>query len=461
MQGYGMEPLPFDPECCLNESEVESKFVVQWLLPVLGYQPSNWNQEVVWGNVRLDFMIYSYTRRSLPIPASLLPSIVLEAKAPRRNLDQHVAQLKLYMRRLRARYGILTNGRQFRIYELAGDNHECSLIYQCRGRQVVDNIREISAIVGKDSIKSKSSLNVEVEVSPLGQNQQVESVMKTIAVFHNKGGVGKTTTVVNLAAALTRKSKKVLVVDLDSQANTTYATGLIKFQDKLNDDILPSYIYHILMVSGTKIKDVARQCVGFSAEPFDVIPCHIDFMKWEQDVKERAGVINRLRNKLKLVKQDYDFVLIDTPPSLNVYTRVALVAADYLIIPSDLKPFANQGLDNVKSLLSEVNEYRVTDLDSPPVEILGVLPSKVMTNPRFIQSTLPKMEATIKDSYGVPILDTRIFERRAISACLEKILEVGDLIIPDPKSIFDFDPKSPSAEEFEQLSKEVIEKVGG
>jgi cellulose biosynthesis protein BcsQ len=284
--------------------------------------------------------------------------------------------------------------------------------------------------------------------------------MKVIAVYHNKGGVGKTTTVINLAAALSKRGKKVLVIDLDSQANTTYALGLVKFQDELSDDIRDRYAYHVLAESKKfSIAEVVRTS-NFCKPPIDVIPSHIELMEREQELIQLAPSMTRLVKKLKDVESLYDLVLIDTPPSLNLYAKIALIAADYLLIPSDLKPFANEGLKNVQRFVNEINDFR-DSMGRNAIEILGVLASKVATHAKFVQHSLPKMEAIVEERYGFRLLNTRIYERRDVSLAVERTLEVGDLDIPDPQSVLDFKPDSPSAQEFEDLAKEVLGLIRG
>lgn len=278
--------------------------------------------------------------------------------------------------------------------------------------------------------------------------------MKTIAVYHNKGGVGKTTTVVNLAAALSKQGKKVLVIDLDSQANTTFAAGLVKFRDEQADDIKNCYVYHILQSKNCLISEVVRKS-NFTRSEFDIIPSHIELMIKERELIETEPAKFRLFHKLQQVQNNYDIVLIDTPPSLNLYARIALISAQYLIIPSDLKPFANEGLLNVRDFIDEIDETKES-LGQNPLKILGVLASKVSTSARFVQYTLPRMIDKVENNYGYKLLETKIFERRDISAAIEKTIEVGDLDIPNPQSILDYKPDSPAAEEFEALAKEVI-----
>ncbi|MBE9006997.1 AAA family ATPase [Fortiea sp. LEGE XX443] len=452
--------MPFNPELCRNESEVESKLIVQYLLPQLGYTPDTWHQEVAVGSIRLDFLAFAAQVLPFVVDANSPLSVVMEAKHPKQNLNNHFLRLRHYLTSLNVKYGLLTNGKEIRIYEKFGD--DVKLIFSCSGKEVEIKIDEIKYLIGRDTYKDEQLLD-ETEISVVPDNHTVEikeqSSMKIIAVYHNKGGVGKTTTVVNLAAAIRKKGKRVLVIDLDSQANTTFATGLVKFDDEEFDDIKDSNIFHVLSSEDFyPISEVARKS-NFSNPEIYVVPAHINLIRQETELNALDYSRLILIEKLQEVKEQYDIVLIDTPPSLNLYAKIALIAANYLIIPSDLKPFANQGLTNVKEFVKTINAFR-KQIKKPTIEVIGVLPCKISTNARFVQSTLKNRIEKISSRYGVDVMDTVIYERDDLAKCAEKIQIIGDMEIADPISVLDFKPDSTAAQEFELLAIEVLQKIG-
>ncbi|WP_193198449.1 AAA family ATPase [Nostoc sp. MG11] len=452
--------MPFNPDLCRNESEVESKLIVQYLLPQLGYTPDTWHQEVALGSIRLDFLAFAAQVIPFVLDVNSPLSVVMEAKHPKQNLNNHVLRLRHYLTSLNVRYGLLTNGKEIRIYQTLQD--DIRLVFQCFGKEVDTKIDRIKILIGRESLGEKPLID-KSEIQIAENNSILETKrqnsMKTIAVYHNKGGVGKTTTVVNLAAAISKKGKRVLVIDLDSQANTTFATGLVKFDDEDFDDIKDSNIFHVLHSEEFyPISEVARKS-NFSNPEIYVVPAHIDLIRLETELNALDYSRLILIEKLEEVKEQYDVVLIDTPPSLNLYAKIALIATDYLIVPSDLKPFANQGLTNVKEFIKTINGFR-KQIRKPPIEIIGVLASKISTNAKFVQSTLKNRIEKVSSRYGINVMDAVIYEREDLAKCAEKIQIVGDMEIADPISVLDFKPESTSAQEFELLAIEVLQKIG-
>lgn len=284
--------------------------------------------------------------------------------------------------------------------------------------------------------------------------------MKTIAIYHNKGGVGKTTTAVNLAAALRNKGKRVLLIDIDAQANSTFATGLIKFQFDEDDDLKDKNVLHLIESGDFDfIPDIVRKSKGFNNPEIDVIPSHIMLIDHQDRLTRIAPARFRLNTKIQQVEENYDIVIIDAPPSRDLYAQIALIAADYLIVPSDMKPYANQGLVNVKNFVAEANETR-SAIGKEKLEVLGVLPSKVLTNQKYLDYAFPRQRDNVLHRYGFPVMDTIIYERIALSNCVNKTITMGNLEIPDPKSVFEFDSNSDSVKEFRNFSYEVLQKIG-
>ena len=460
--------MSFNPELCRNESEVESKLIVRYLLPKLGYSPDTWHQEVKFGKIRLDFLAFT---KKLPFKLGV-PSLglVIEAKHPRKNLDKHVYQLRSYLTSLDISYGLLTNGKELRIYhQTAG---AVRLVLQCATQDIEERLADIMPLIGRDFIHKQYVQNSPDLLSPPPQPVSTPIpapsrilAMKTIAIYHNKGGVGKTTVSTNLAAALSKRGYRVLLIDIDAQANSTFATGLVKFQFEEEDDLRDRNVCHLISSADTNfIHEIVRESQYFSDPEIAVIPAHINLIDKQGELTTIVASRTRLADKLKRVENNYDLVIIDTPPSRDIYAEVALITADYLIIPSDLKPFANQGLPTVTNFIRSINENKAT-FGKQPIGLLGVLASKISTNARFIEYTFPKQRAVISKRYEMPLMDSVIYDRTALSESFNKTVIVGEIEYPDPKSIFKYadDVKSSaqvSAMEFEVLAEEVLAKIG-
>ena len=185
---------------------------------------------------------------------------------------------------------------------------------------------------------------------------------KIISVINQKGGVGKTTTVVNLAAGLSMKGKKVLVIDLDPQGNATTGLGL---SNTSNSD---TTIYSVLN-GNNKISDVIQKT---SFENLNLITSNVDLSGLEVETASDSRRAFKLKDELSAILNDsrtsYDYILIDCPPSLSLLTIMALVASNSLVVPLQTEFFALEGLTQLMKTIERIKSNL-----NPSLEIRGIL----------------------------------------------------------------------------------------
>ena len=185
---------------------------------------------------------------------------------------------------------------------------------------------------------------------------------KIISVINQKGGVGKTTTVINLAAGLSMKGKKILVIDLDPQGNATTGLGLS------NTTISDNTIYSVLN-GKKKIVDVIKST---SFPNLDLISSNVDLSGIEVETAGDSRRAFKLKDELSLILNDsrasYDYILIDCPPSLSLLTIMALVASDSLVVPLQTEFFALEGLTQLMKTIERIKSNL-----NPSLEIRGIL----------------------------------------------------------------------------------------
>ncbi|MBE0484119.1 MAG: ParA family protein [Bacterioplanes sp.] len=211
---------------------------------------------------------------------------------------------------------------------------------------------------------------------------------KILAITNQKGGVGKTTTAVNLAASLVATKRRVLLVDLDPQGNATMGSGVDKHELQLS-------LYDVL----TGRCRTEKAIVSSGAAGFDVLPSNADLTAAEVELMTLSRRESRLREALAEIRPDYDYILIDCPPSLNMLTVNALVAAQGVLIPMQCEYYALEGLSALMDTVTTIQETL-----NPKLVVEGLL--RTMYDPR--NSLTVDVSAQLQSHFGDKVYGTVI-----------------------------------------------------
>jgi len=249
-----------------------------------------------------------------------------------------------------------------------------------------------------------------------------------IAIANQKGGVGKTTTAINLAAAFARRGQKVLLLDLDPQANSS-----ISFLDPQTID----FSAYELLMDGTE--NIDRSIYQTSLRGLDIIPSRINLAKLESKLVGDFDAPFRLKDRLEALHKLYDVVVIDTPPTLGLITVNALVAASHVLIPIQSSYFALEGADDLLETIEKVKTR-----PNPNLQVLGV----VVTLHDKRTTLAREVHEQIRRVFGAKLFETVITK----SVRLEESPAYKE-------SIFTFAPNSSGANEYAKLCEEVINRV--
>jgi chromosome partitioning protein len=252
-------------------------------------------------------------------------------------------------------------------------------------------------------------------------------VGRVVAIANQKGGVGKTTTAVNLAVALAQSGQRVLLIDLDPQGNAT--SGLTP------EPIKSGTIYDSL-VNRTPLSQVTRE----SRPSLYLAPSSTDLVGAEIELATMEGRERRLKAELSEESKKYNFVLIDTPPSLGLLTLNALVAADSVLVPMQCEYYALEGLS---SLLATIRKVKA--VLNPELELMGVV--LTMFDPRN------------RLSHEISLEVNKHFPQRVFQTVIPRNVRISE----SPShglAVIEHDPKSVGAESYRLLALELLERVG-
>ena len=252
---------------------------------------------------------------------------------------------------------------------------------------------------------------------------------RIFCIANQKGGVGKTTTCVNLAAGLAKVGQRVLLVDLDPQGNATMGSGVDKRKLETN-------VYDVLLESAS----VAEARVRAEKAGYDVLGANRELAGAEVELVGLDHRNERLRRALKVAEPDYDFVLIDCPPSLSLLTLNGLCSAHGVIVPMQCEYFALEGLTDLVNTIKQVHANLNKDL-----EIIGLL--RVMFDPRITLQT--QVSEQLKAHFGDKVFNT-VIPRNV------RLAEAPSYGLPGVV----FDPASKGAVAFVDFAREMVQRLG-
>jgi chromosome partitioning protein len=250
-----------------------------------------------------------------------------------------------------------------------------------------------------------------------------------IAITNQKGGVGKTTTAINLAAALASKGLSTLLIDLDPQANSSMSF--------LDLDGNPPGVYEALTEPGVGFSDVIRRAEKLPQ--LAIAPSSIHLAKIEAKLLGEIDSYYRLKDEIELVRECYDYIVIDTPPTLGIITVNALAAATHVLIPIQSSYFALEGTDD---LLETIDKIKMRT--NPELQILGAV--LTLYDKRTLLSR--DIHEQVAQVFGEKLFETVISK----SVRLEESPAYRE-------SIFTFSPRSTGAFEYYKLSEEILSRV--
>ncbi|NLY70588.1 MAG: ParA family protein [Clostridiales bacterium] len=253
---------------------------------------------------------------------------------------------------------------------------------------------------------------------------------KAIAIFNQKGGVGKTTTNINLAACLAMKDQKILILDIDPQGNTTSGMGISKKGLKLTS-------YDILVDDKINVLDAI---LPTNIPNLDIIPASVQLAGAEIELVQLEGREKRLKKALDKIKDKYDYIFIDCPPSLGLLTINSLTAVDSVLIPIQCEFYALEGVSQLMSTIDLVKKNLNKGL-----EIQGVILSMFDGRTNLSIQVVEEVKKYFKDSVYTTVIPRNV-----------RLAEAPSFGLP----ITEYDPKSKGAMAYMEFAEEFLELEG-
>ena len=254
------------------------------------------------------------------------------------------------------------------------------------------------------------------------------TMAQIFCIANQKGGVGKTTTTVNLAAGLSRVGQRVLVVDLDPQGNATMGSGVDKRKLELT-------VYDVLLENAS----IAEVRTRADKAGYDIVGANRELAGAEVELVDLERRNQRLKTALAAVASDYDFVLIDCPPSLSMLTLNGLCSAHGVVVPMQCEYFALEGLSDLVNTIKQVHANL-----NPELKVIGLL--RVMFDPRI--TLQQQVSEQLKAHFGEKVFNT-VIPRNV------RLAEAPSYGLPGVV----FDPASKGAQAFVEFAKEMVERL--
>ena len=249
---------------------------------------------------------------------------------------------------------------------------------------------------------------------------------KAIAIFNQKGGVGKTTTNINLSACLAYKGRKILVIDIDPQGNTTSGLGIEKRG-------IRDTMYDVLMTADYDPRKAVRHTM---VEGLDIIPASVELAGAEVEMVRLEGRDRRLKHALDRIKDDYDYIFVDCPPSLGLLTINSLTAVDSVLIPIQCEFYALEGVSQLMSTISLVKKSM-----NPSLTIQGVILSMFDGRTNLSLQVLEEVKKYFKQKVYKTVIPRNV-----------RLAEAPSYGLP----IVEYDPKSKGAQAYMQFADEFL-----